>query len=128
MDFIDIQEGRFNETYTGRYYALIPYLVETAAPAVIFDFEFVDTDNRAYRTILQNVTTDEAADVVIKTREQLPFKARQHVSLEDGRLFTIISVSIDRSTVSKEAAKLYPLPIGSELILRLVEIDNPRGL
>ena len=128
MDFIDIQEGRFNQTYTGKYYALIPYLVEKAPPAVLFDYEYVDKETRAYKHILQNVTDDEAADLTIKTREQIPFKARQHVSLEDGRLFAIISVGIDRSSASKEAARLSPLPLGSDIILRLVEVENPRGL
>lgn len=128
MDFIDIQEGRFNQTYTGKYYALLPYLVEQAPAAALFDYEYVDTDSRSYRQILQNVTTTEAADVTIKTREQLSFKPGQHISLEDGRLFAIISVSVDRSSASKEAARLSPLPVGSEIILRLVEVDNPRGL
>ena len=128
MDFIDIQEGKFNQTYTGKFYELIPYLSEKAPSAVLFDYEYIDSETKAYKHILQNVTDDEAADLAIKTREQLPFKARQHVSIADGRLFAIISVSIERSSASREAARLSPLPLGSEIVLRLIEVENPRHL
>lgn len=128
MDFLDICEGRYYQTYSGRYYQALPYLDPDAPPAIFFDYEYIDLDSRAYRHIVQNITDDKAADVSIKTRAQLNFRANQYISLEDGRLFAILSVAIDRASASREAARLFPLPMHSEFIIRLVEVDNPRGL
>jgi hypothetical protein len=128
MDFLDISEGRFNQTYTGKYYKNLPYLVENPEPAALFDYEYIDLDTKSYRHIISNLTETDTADAAIKTRERLNFKVGSHISLEDGRLCAILQVSADRSNSNREAAYMLPLPYGAEYIIRLIEIDNPRGL
>lgn len=137
MDFLDIMEGKYAKTHTGRYFERLPDTV--TYPATIediynlsegqdFDYEVVDPTAWRYKTLISNLEDTQAADATIKTCEALVWKVKKHVVLDTGRLMLIISVTEDVSAVEREAARLMPVPIGTEYILRLIEVENPWGL
>ena len=128
MDFLDIAQGRYYTTYTGKYFENSPFFSDKNNAPMIFDYEYIERDTKTYKHVIQNLTETESSDLTIKTRDQLGYKVGAHVSLEDGRMFTILQVGTDRKTSRVEAARLFSTPLDTEYILQLVEVDNPRGM
>lgn len=135
MDFIDIIEGRYYKTHTGRYYPVLPKLftgtlsdLYNSDTGIDFDYEPVDPTAWRYRNIINNLSDKQSADATIKTCEADEWKVGAHVLLDNGRLCMILSVSEDVQAASREAARLMPIPPGTEWVIRLVEVDNPWGL
>lgn len=136
MDILDIYNGRYYNTYSGTYYKRLPsptlytsiddlYNLEAG---VFIDYEILDPASREYRTIISNLIDTDTMNVAIKTRDIEDYRSGEFIVLEDGRLYKIISVTEDTSAASREAARLFPVPLGTEYILRLLEIENPRGV
>ena len=133
MDFLDILQGRYNQTQTGMFYKNIPE--NTPAEdgvardaAIPFDYEYIDVESRAYKQLISNLTDETAGTTAIKTKEALQWQRGRYVVLMDGGLYRIVGVDTDRTKARREALALFPYPINNEYILRLVEIDNPRGI
>lgn len=137
MDFLDILEGRYYKTHTGRYFERLPGTV--AYPTTIeqiyaieegqdFDYEVVDPTAWRYKQIISNLADTTAADATIKTCEALSWQVKGYVVLDTGRLMLITQVIEDVSAAEREAARLMPIPVGTEYILRLMEVENPWGL
>lgn len=137
MDFLDILNGRYDSTHAGRYFERLPSTV--AYPSTIeevyaleegqdFDYEIVDPMTSRYKMLISNLSDSEAADETIKTRDERAYEAKKHILLDDGRLMMITSVVVDATAAQKEAARLMAVPIGTEYILRLIEVENPWGL
>ena len=134
MDILDIYNGRFYQTYSGRYFRRLPesitflrsvedlYKVEDGED---FDYEFVDPTSWNYKKLFGNLTELEYANASIKSRDALDWKVKGYVVLEDGRLYIISFVAEDTMAAEREAARLMPIPVGTEYILRLVEVENP---
>ena len=136
MDILDIYNGRYYNTYLGTYYKKLPsptlytsiedlYNLETG---IFIDYEILDPASREYRTIISNLIDTDTMNVAIKTRDIEDYRAGEFIVLEDGNLYKILSVTEDTSAASREAARLFPVPLGTEYILRLLEIENPRGV
>lgn len=136
MDILDIYEGRYYKTHSGTYYQRLPAptLYTTALDlynleaGTFFDYEVVDPASWEYRNLIGNLVETEAVSTTIKTCEQLEFKPNEFIVLDTGKLFKIYSITEDTSAASREAARLLPIPIGTEYVLRLIEIENPRGI
>ena len=134
MDFLDICMGRYNQTCTGKYYKMLPDATEITDDAgnvpygIPFDYEYVDVTTRAYKQLIGNLTESEGIVTAIKTREALEWKIGAFIILMDGKLCSVISINEDRSNTGKEAARILPIPLGTEYVLRLTEYENPRGL
>ena len=130
MDYIDILQGRFMNTYAGKFYKNLPNPSghATFASGIFFDYQYVDTTTWHYQQLLSNVIDKESASVTVKTRENLDYSPGSCVSLQDGRLYLILSVTQDMSSAEKEAARIFPIPVGTEWVLRLVERENVWGL
>ena len=136
MDFLDIAMGKFNQTYTGKFYKALPSpvlpqsdedLYEIVDPE-IFNYEYVQVTSKTYKKLIDNLTEAEGITTVIKTRNHLKWKIGSYVILMDGRMCTVTSVIEDRSNTNSEAARLFPFPLETEFILQLVECENPRGI
>ena len=65
MDLLDILEGKYYQTHTGRYFRKLPeplLLVKTGADlynieeGVDLDYEYVDPTSYRYKTLLNNVS------------------------------------------------------------------------
>ena len=138
MDFLDICNGRYNQTHTGRYFKQLPHNAYVpdgegiydidATTAVDVDYEYVDPTSWHYKTLLSNLIETEAANATIKTREPIKYSAKSYFLLDNGRLCRILSVTEDTASAQREAARLLPIPVGTEYVIRLVEVENPWGL
>ena len=134
MDALDIFAGRFNTTHTGRYFERLPDTV--ASPTTVkelyaleegrdFDYEIVNPEERQYKMLISNLSDSDGATETIKSLYCLPWKNKAFVLTDDGVLYSIISIIKDTSSAENEAARFMPVPVGTEYILRLIEIENP---
>lgn len=137
MDYLDLMQGRYYQTRTGKYFERLPEArlfiesssdIDAAAVGVPFDYEVVDPFEYQYKHLLQNVIDNDGAIGTIKTREQLNFKNRSYIVTMEGEMFQIVSITPDTRAAQREAARILPIPLGTEYIIRFVEVDNPRGL
>ncbi len=138
MDFLDICIGKYFQTHTGRYFKCLPnntyidpdndsdklYEVENTN-AIYVDYEYVDPTEWHYKNLLGNLTETSAANATIKTKEPITFSPRSYFLLDDGRLCQVTSVTQDTSAAQREAARLFPVPLGTEYVLRLTQVENP---
>lgn len=97
-------------------------------PGIDFDFEFVDPTQWRYKQLLQNLTDDNMASATIKTNTPLEYKPKSYIMLDNGRLCQMLSITEDTNAASREAALLFPVPVGTEYVIRLIEIENPWGI
>lgn len=134
---LTLLEGKGRQTRKGLYYKELPeariYTTSAAdlhpdAVPVPFVYEIIDPDAREYRHILQNVISGQAATLTIKTNQDKGWKAQSHVVTMDGELHIIVSVTVDTRSTTPEASGMFARPIGTEYILRLRTVDNPRGI
>ena len=133
MDYIDLMQGKYYQLECGKYYKKIPKAFETVSETaqdpdtvgVPFDYETLDPTEWHYKQLLQNLIDKQAASVTIKTKTALEWRDNGYISTMDGRLYSIISVTEDVRAASREARSLFAVPVGTEYIIRLVEIDNP---
>lgn len=138
MDFLDIMNGRFYHTQSGGFYKRLPQIKATYEAADIngigeteripFDYEAVNAQEWRYRQIIRNLVDIDASTVVIKTRIDVGFAVGSHITLWQGGLYRITNVVRDTSQVSQEAFYVLPVPLGTEYILTLTEVENTWGL
>ena len=137
MDYLDIATGKFFQTFTGVYFEEMPEAILNTtdleqlyrhSAGTPFDYEYISPTEYRYRNLIGNLAETEAADATVKTVCPLPSRVGSYVLLMDGRLCTVISVTQDASAASREAARMMPLPPGTEFILRLTARENPRGI
>lgn len=138
MDFLDIVNGRFYHTQTGGFYKRLPqvkaqYTAEdlngmSETERVPFDYETVNMQEWRYQQLIRNLVDVDASTVVIKARIDVGFAVGTHVTLWQGGLYRITNVVRDTSQVSKEAFYVLPIPLGTEYILTLTEVENTWGL
>lgn len=130
MNFIDILVGRANETYTGaRYYSKLPSSdLSVLVTPESFSYEYVNPTEYRYSRILGNVITTDGADTTVKTRAPISFAPNGYVTLKDGNLYLISSVTVDTSDTPKQAARILLIPRGTAKILRLIKTADPWGI
>ena len=132
MDILDILEGRFDKTFTGRYYKKLPSAstAKTGESFFYFDYQMVDPYSYQYVKLIGNIVATDAANLTVKTKssEISRQSVGKHVALQDGRLYLITSVTEDFRTASAEAARLIVVPTGADKIIRLKEVDDPFGI
>ena len=133
MDFLDILEGHYYKTHTGRYYEKLPEAITYATTVealyeleggMDFDYEYINPTEWRYKQLISNLTQSDAADAAIKTCEAIDWRVKGFILLDTGRVCQIISVQEDVSAASREAARYMPLPVGTEYVMRLVEVDT----
>lgn len=134
MDLLDILEGRYHTTHTGRYFERLP--VPMSYPVTVeqlyeydegkdFDYRIVNPEERRYKMLLNNLSEPDGATATVSTREDLDWGNKAYVLLDDGTLYTVISITKDLESTEDEASRLMTIPVGTEYILRLVEKENP---
>lgn len=130
MDFLDILQGRYEQTYNGRYYKKLPTPAIDASEAAPqpFDYEHVDVTEWRYQQLIGNLIVTDAANTTIKTRTSIKFTPNTHVALQDGNLYLITSITEDPRSVPKEAARIMVVPVGLEKVIRLRQVDDPWGI
>lgn len=134
MDFLDLSKGKYYQYHTGKFFLRLPEAITNITKladlydldeGACFDYEYVDPTEWRYKQLLGNVSESKMAIATIKTKEPLPFKPKAYILLDNGRLCQMLSIVEDTAAANREAAILMPIPVGTEYILRLVEIENP---
>ena len=123
MDILDIITGRGGMTYTGRYYKELPAVEEAAKKPQLFDYEYVDVSEVRYQKLLANIITNDSATETVKTTSAIRFEPNTHVVLQDGKMYLITSVTVDKSK-SKQAGAFAISPVGAEKVVRLFEVED----
>ena len=64
--------------------------------------------------------------MAIRTNDVIhPVINKSYVKLPDGRLFNIVQVETDYLAAAKQSLRLLGVPIGTQIVLRLIPVDNP---
>lgn len=92
-----------------------------------FTYEYVDTSTRAYRRLFSNMQSFEAGEVAIRTNDLLPWDAKCYFMTADGQLYRILQVQKDFSVAPKQALRMLSTPLGTEYVIRAVNVENPWG-
>lgn len=137
LDLLDILQGRATQTNPGEYYERLPEAITfptteadlyNEAVSVAIDYEHVDPTEYHYRSLLGNLIDKDGATTTIKTRDNLDYKVGGYIVFSDGGLYAIISVTRDVSSASKQAMRFNAVPLDTEFVIRLVQVENPRGI
>lgn len=123
---MDIMTPHPKQMCRGIYYATYPRTPNVAGQN--FEYEYVDVTSWRYRTILTNVTANEATSAAIKTKIDFKWSVGGFIRTQDGRFYTIISVAQDYNAAPKQAFRMFGNPAGVEFVLRLAEKEEPWGV
>ena len=124
-DSLDLFTPRSRFTATGKFWTERPDSADEGGTA--FNYEYVDTSTRAYRRLFSNMQSFEAGEVAIRTNDLLPWKAKCYFMTADGALYRILEVQKDRRAAPKQAMRLLGTPLGTEFVIRAVNVENPWG-
>lgn len=121
LDLMDILTGKAEKVCTGKYYENEPEESE----AISFAYEYMDFNSRTYKMLINRLYAGQACDASIKTNANINFKIDSFIRLQDGNIYTIISVDKDMQSASKQAYRYFIQPAGIEKIIRLTQVENP---
>lgn len=129
MDILDIITGRAGMTFTGRYYVKLPAIDShiTVNGAKSFDYEYVNVTEWHYQRLLGNIVDTDRATETVKTRSPIRFRPNSHIALQDGKVYLISSVTEDK-TKDKQAGSFSLAPMGTDKVIRLIEVDDIYGI
>ena len=136
MDYLDLMQGKFYQLETGKYYKRLPKATtpgsgEMQDPDTVgipFDYETLDPTEWHYKQLLQNIIDAQGATVTIKTKSALEWRNNGYIVAMSGNLYRIISVTEDVRAATPEARALFAMPVGTDFVIRLIEVDNPWGV
>lgn len=125
-DALDILNPRERFSAEGTYWDTRP---DSAAQggSKKFNYEFVSPYSKTYRVAFGNMQTFEAGETTVRTNDDVGFQNGGFVMLQNGQLYTILQVATDFQAASKQALRFLGVPLGTEYILRMVNVENPWG-
>lgn len=126
VDALDILNPREKFSAEGTYWDSRPDSVAQSGSKK-FNYEFVSPYSKSYRVAFGNMQNFEAGETAIRTNDDVGYKNGGFVMLQDGKLYTIIQITTDYQAASKQALRFLGVPLGTEFILRMVNVPNPWG-
>ena len=124
-DFLDLINPRNKFTATGFYYTEKPESAQE--DGAMINYEYVDVLSRTYRRAFGNVQDFVGGEVSIRTADMQKYKIREFIKTQEGQLFQILQVATDYSAAPKQAFRIQGLPVGTQYVLRLVNIPDAWG-
>lgn len=124
-DVLDILNPRTRFTAEGTFWTERPDSADEGG--MRFNYEYVDPFSKTYRRLFGNIQSFDAGETAVRTNDLLPFKVGAFVMTAEGTLFTITQAAKDFQSASKQALRLLGTPLGTEYVLRLVNVENPWG-
>ncbi len=129
-DYLDIANPQGEFTAEARYYRTCPISPEDGAE--LFNYEYVDPRSSAYARAFGNIQIT-SENTSIRTNTQLSFPNKNDgelgfVMLSDGGFYAVLQVGKDYGKANKQVLRLFPTPVSTQYLLRLVAIDNPWGV
>lgn len=124
-DSLDIFNPRARFTVTGILYAKRP---EVEGGGERFRYEYVNPYSATYRRLFSNVQ-GESGEVAIRTNDAIaPVVNKSYILLSDGKLYKVAQVEVDYPAASKQSMRMIGVPVGTELVIRLLRVENPWGV
>ncbi len=128
FDLLTILTGKAEKTFTGTFYEAKPKPTQLNNYGIAFDYEIVDNYDKAFNTVIGNLSNSEYKGITIKTNDPLEWRINSFVALQEGGLYAIEGMRQDNGRASKEAFRMFTEVAGVEYVLRLIEVDNPMRL
>lgn len=125
-DSLDLFTPRSRFTATGKYWTERPD--SSNESGMIFNYEYVDTASRTYRRLFGNIQSFNAGEVAIRTNNLIPYNSEGYFMTSDGDLYRIIQVQKDFQSAPKQAMRMLGTPLGTEFVIRAVNVLNPWGV
>lgn len=123
-DALDILNPRARFTATGILYAKKP---EVDGGGERFGYEYVNPYSATYRRLFSNIQ-GESGEVAIRTNDAIdPVINKSYVRLADGKLYKVLQVETDYQAAAKQSLRLFGVPLGTELVMRLVRQEDAWG-
>ena len=126
FDVLDILNPHQEFTAEGTYFSDRPDSL-AAGGGQTFNFEYVNPYSKTYQRLFGNFQSFEAGEVTIRTNDEIPFKSGGYFITQDGELFKIIQVARDYQSAPKQALRIIDVPLGSQYVVRAVNVPNPWG-
>lgn len=127
MDWLDIANPSPNFTAAANYYEQT--IDDPSVGGQSFRFEYVEPLSNTYKRLFGNIqSTDTEGELTIRTNNHLPFRVESYIVFPDSRAFQIVQVMKDVQRAPKQALRLFPTPVGTEYVIRMVRIENPWGI
>lgn len=126
MDFLDFLTIKDEEVLSGNYYEEYPMLPSDASEP--FQYDIVEETDRSYIKLLDTIKGERAV-CTIKTNDNCGFKINGYIATQDGLFWQITGVL--KKLVkedNKQALRILKQSIETEYIIRLIGVDNPKGL
>lgn len=127
MDWLDIAKPAAHFTAKAKYYE--ETVDDPSDGGQVFHYEYVDPLSHTYRRLFGNIqSTDTEGETAIRTNDALPYHRGAYIVFPDGRTFQIIQMSKDFQAAPKQAQRLFPTPVGTQYVVRMVQVENPWGV
>lgn len=125
-DILNILNPRQKFPLTGKYFSERPDSPDGGGEE--FNYEYVEPYTKTWRTLFGNIQAG-AGETAIRTDDQLQFKeGKGIVVLEDGTAYLVVQKMTDYQSAPKQAHRVLPVPVGTEHVLRLIEVEEPWGV
>ena len=123
FDMLSAMHPRGGVTFTGYYYPCRPNTPDDDHE--VFEYEMVDPEDRRYRNVFGNLGVSEGVQTTIRVSDDIPFKVKNYVWLQDERLYIIESAMKDYATAPKEVFRYFKTSPQVSWVLRCIEVDAP---
>ena len=123
---LDMLVVKHEEVMTGTFYPNCPKALTDYG--IKFKYDIVDERDSSYAKMLENIKTTQSV-CTIKTNDMCGYKDLAYVVTQDSRLWQISGV-IERLVRphNKQALRLMKKTADTEYVIRLIGVDNPKGL
>ena len=123
FDMISALHPRGGVTFSGSYYPRRPNAPDDDHE--VFEYEMVDPEDRRYRNVFGNLGVSEGVQTTIRVSDDIPFRVKNYVWLQDKRLYIIESAMKDYATAPKEVFRFFKTSPQVSWVLRCIEVDAP---
>lgn len=124
-DSLDLFTPRSRFSATGTYWPERPDSADKGGTP--FNYEYVDPSSRAYRRLFGNIQSFNAGEIAIRMNDLIDWSNKGYFMTTDGSVYRIDSVQKDYSSAPKQAMRLFGTPLGTEYVIRGVNVPNPWG-
>ena len=124
-DALDLLNPHSKFTAEGKFFINRP---ETMGGGESFCYEYVNPYSATYRRLFSNVQ-GESGEVAIRTNDAIePVVNKSYILLSDGKLYKVAQVEVDYQAAPKQSMRMIGVPVGTELVIRLLRVENPWGV
>lgn len=122
-DVLDLLRGQSDYPFSGRYYAKLPSGYSNEH--IPFEYDVVTNAERHYQKLFSNIVNSDGRTMTIRTCGDIGYRIGEYVALQDGFLYKITEIQINYERMNKQAFRFFDAVPGQEMVLRVMQVDNP---